>query len=247
MKIASNYTNLGNSKTILLIHGLGANSKTWNHTLKFLHKYKYNTLTIDLTGHGSSSWRDTYNYKEWVEDIKKVCKEHDTKPDYIIAHSLGGLLALQIAVIMNIEKMLLIDPLFHIPSRIGAWFFKITMKSLQRKRMKQIFQQSLTNTEAIAIIDNDTTGLAKWDSNSLNSFHRKEGEKILQNFINKMSNQTKIFLLKPKRSLIVKKYHLNKLSVFNSKIFEIKKAGHNLHRDKPREYFNVLRSFITSP
>lgn len=244
MTIASNYINLGYKKTVLLIHGLGANSKTWNHTIKFLHKHHYNTLTIDLAGHGESSWKSEYNYKQWVDDIRKTCQTNNVNPDYIIAHSLGGLLALQIAVVMNVEKMLLIDPLLHIPSKIGAWFFKIVMRALQRKRMKKIFKQNLSDTQTIAVIANDRTGLATWDNNSLNSFKRAEGEKILTTFVQKINNDMKIILFKPKHSLIVKKHHLNRLAFLNLKVFEIDKAGHNLHRDKPREYLKVLRSFI---
>ena len=93
------------SLTILFLHGLGENLRTWEKMENQL-KIPFRLLLVDLPGHGQSPLQRRTNYShdnlanllwEFVDDI-------GAGDLMIVGHSLGGNLALRMAA-MRPEKM----------------------------------------------------------------------------------------------------------------------------------------------
>jgi len=82
---------------IVLVHGGAAHAHWWTHFAPPLAG-EYAVAAIDLSGHGDSGWRDTYSSATWAEEIMAVADDADFDgPPILIAHSMGGLIAVQTA------------------------------------------------------------------------------------------------------------------------------------------------------
>ena len=103
---------------VLFIHGLGASSIAWRDIPDALSKH-FHTITVDLIGFGGSEKPENADYTIkglskfivdfLIEGIRIVDKEH--KKISIVGHSLGGYIAIQVAIENKemIEKLVLID------------------------------------------------------------------------------------------------------------------------------------------
>jgi pimeloyl-ACP methyl ester carboxylesterase len=91
---------IGNgSEKVILLHGLARSLKYWEPMLQFMNKQKYSYLLPDLLGHGRSPSPshliydvDTHLFFLFRDVVNKV-----NKPFHLIGHSLGSLLALELA------------------------------------------------------------------------------------------------------------------------------------------------------
>ncbi|HET7642882.1 MAG TPA: alpha/beta hydrolase [Nitrososphaeraceae archaeon] len=105
---------------ILFIHGLGSSADRWLDIPDALSNY-YNTIAVDLIGFGKSEKPADVNYTiekfaEFILDFitklrKKKKLNHDDGKITLVGHSLGGYIAVEIAIrnIKLIEKLVLID------------------------------------------------------------------------------------------------------------------------------------------
>jgi pimeloyl-ACP methyl ester carboxylesterase len=99
------YYNIYNSKSninnLLLIHDNGQSSKIFDTEIKFYSSY-FNTMTVDLSGHGKSpAGNDTEN-NFWVSNAKAIselCEKEKFKKISIIGLGGGALVALNMAII----------------------------------------------------------------------------------------------------------------------------------------------------
>lgn len=109
----------GDGKPVVLFHGIAASNLDWEFIAPLLVRGGYRAIRPDLPGHGESAkpndptwytfdrlYRLVYS---WLEELHL-----DTEP-VLIGHSLGGLLALRLALDSpdRVSKIVLIDPYFH--------------------------------------------------------------------------------------------------------------------------------------
>jgi pimeloyl-ACP methyl ester carboxylesterase len=86
------------SPPLLLIHGNRDHARTWDDVAVRLQR-DYCVYAVDLRGHGDSDWAvgGQYSLPEFVLDIAMLARELDRDPLTIVAHSLGGAVALEYA------------------------------------------------------------------------------------------------------------------------------------------------------
>ena len=83
------------SPSVLLLHGAGQTRHTWNKLAKSLASDGYYVLSLDLRGHGDSSWSPVGDYSSdaFISDLRYVIGQLSTKP-IMVGASLGGLMSL---------------------------------------------------------------------------------------------------------------------------------------------------------
>lgn len=81
--------------TVVLLHGGGQTRHAWHESAEELARQGYRAITLDLRGHGESSWAPDADYSldAFVGDIKALISQLDDVPS-IVGASLGGLTAL---------------------------------------------------------------------------------------------------------------------------------------------------------
>jgi len=115
------YRDHGKGRPIVLLHGFGASSYTWRHVEPELVKWGHRVLTVDLKGFGLSDKPpdEKYSIFNQAELISGFIRQLQLKDATIIGHSLGGGVALVLALDKNpdvrsrISRLVLIDSIAY--------------------------------------------------------------------------------------------------------------------------------------
>ncbi len=87
----------GSGPAILLIHGIGDNSTTWNGVHAKLAQ-RFTVIAPDLLGHGQSDKpRADYSVAAYANGMRDLLSVLDIERVTIVGHSLGGGVAMQFA------------------------------------------------------------------------------------------------------------------------------------------------------
>ena len=86
----------GDAPVVTFLHGAGLNAHTFDTTILALG---LPSLSIDLPGHGDSSWRDDANYgpRTMADDVAQAIAAWTDIPQVLVGQSLGGLTAAVVA------------------------------------------------------------------------------------------------------------------------------------------------------
>ncbi|GEM_PF-1214485 len=84
--------------TVLFIHGFGHQRTVWRGTTDALPS-RWRTLSVDLRGHGESPWSPEreYDLDDYARDLLALLDERGVETAHVVAHSLGGQIALLFA------------------------------------------------------------------------------------------------------------------------------------------------------
>jgi pimeloyl-ACP methyl ester carboxylesterase len=75
---------------IVLVHGGAAHARWWDHVAPLLSG-EYSVVALDMTGHGDSDRRASYNLDTWGSEVIAVADHaRMPAPPIVIAHSMGG-------------------------------------------------------------------------------------------------------------------------------------------------------------
>lgn len=82
---------------ILLLHGLFGSSANWGSVAKRLSS-RYRLLVPDLRNHGQSPHHPDVSYPAMAADLLALLDEHERRRVVVVGHSMGGKLAMQLAL-----------------------------------------------------------------------------------------------------------------------------------------------------
>ncbi len=92
------YETTGEGSPILFIHGLGSSARDWEMQIPFFSKH-YRAITFDLRGHGQSQKPPgPYSMPLFAKDTAELIRLLGAAPVHVVGISLGGMIALQLAV-----------------------------------------------------------------------------------------------------------------------------------------------------
>jgi pimeloyl-ACP methyl ester carboxylesterase len=84
---------------IVLVHGGAAHAHWWDHVAPMLAG-EYSVVALDLSGHGDSGRRERYPTETWADEVVAVADHAGiTGPPVVVAHSMGGWVAITAAAI----------------------------------------------------------------------------------------------------------------------------------------------------
>lgn len=228
--------------TAVLVHGLSSGSRTWDDAVVLLMNKGFNVLTLDLNGHGDSSHLDEYNVETWIQNVLDVVDRHNiSKIDLLMGHSLGGLVSVGVATRIDVEKIILIDPLIAPVHPIMAALLKQNLTASYQKNLKTKLKVQPYRHHQTLI--NEVEHSMKWDSKSMDGITREEGMRILDAYSAK-DNKPPMMIVKPIKSVLLTKKDLEELSHWNAEIVELEKVGHGVHLDDFSEFSNTIQPFI---
>ena len=75
---------------LVLVHGGAAHAHWWSFLAPMLAG-RYHVVALDLSGHGDSGWRPTYEFERWAAEVVAVA-DHAGMRDrlLLVGHSMGG-------------------------------------------------------------------------------------------------------------------------------------------------------------
>lgn len=86
--------------TLVFIHGLSSNHTTWLNAMKVMREHGYNSLALDLRGHGHSDKtrnKNLYKLDFFSEDLDKIIRKEKINPIFV-GYSFGGTIAIDYAI-----------------------------------------------------------------------------------------------------------------------------------------------------
>ncbi|WP_201791344.1 alpha/beta hydrolase [Aeromicrobium sp. PE09-221] len=81
---------------VVLVHGGAAHGGWWDHIGPHLAA-EHRVLAIDLSGHGDSGRRKSYDLETWAREVVAVADAESDEPPVVYGHSMGGFVALTAA------------------------------------------------------------------------------------------------------------------------------------------------------
>jgi esterase len=96
--------------SVVLIHGLFGN----NDNLSVIRRHfetSHHVICIDLPDHGKSPHSAAFSFDAWAQQTINTIVSHDISKAYIVAHSLGGKVAMRIASLQAelVSKLVIMD------------------------------------------------------------------------------------------------------------------------------------------
>src|ERR1700736_1718898 len=123
-RLRLHYVDWGNpaAPPLLLLHGGRDHCRNWDWVASELCR-DWHILAPDLRGHGDSQWSPDGNYSTaaYVYDLAQLIHQQELAPVTILAHSLGGNIAIRYAGIYphRVRKLIAIEGLGPSPKEIA--------------------------------------------------------------------------------------------------------------------------------
>jgi pimeloyl-ACP methyl ester carboxylesterase len=123
-RLKLHYVDWGNrdKPPLLLLHGTRDHCRSWDWVARELRN-DYHIIAPDLSGHGDSAWvpDGSYGIAGWVYDLAQLIHQLQLAPLTIIAHSLGGGIALRYTGLFpdNVARLVAIEGLGPSPKLLA--------------------------------------------------------------------------------------------------------------------------------
>jgi pimeloyl-ACP methyl ester carboxylesterase len=118
------YTVQGSGPDVLLVHGWASSGRMWSRLVDALAAHA-RFWSVDLYGFGASprpAAGETVGVEDHAARLLDFCDRHGIRPLIVVGHSMGGMLALKLALARpdGMEKLVLISPV--VSGRFGQPF-----------------------------------------------------------------------------------------------------------------------------
>ncbi|WP_158838196.1 alpha/beta fold hydrolase [Polaribacter sp. L3A8] len=244
----------GEGKPLLILHGYFGMSDNWK-TLGNQFSEDYQVHLIDQRNHGRSFHEDEFNYEVLVEDLYAYIQHYQLEQVHIIGHSMGGKTAMLFAVTYPnlVDKLIIVDisPRQYQPhhNAILAGLNSIDF-SVENSRSK--VDKKLATLIPELGVRQFLLKNVYWKEKGQLAF-RFNLESLTDNNI-EIGEALPSFTVFEKDTLFLKGENSNYITQDeeaiieahfpNSKIVEIKKAGHWLHAENPKQFYNEVSTFL---
>ena len=115
------------SPPVLLLHGLGVNSKSWGMQVPALERAGFRILMPDIRGFGKSTFPGgSVTVRRLASDIVLLLHNLHIPSTVVVGISMGGALALQMALDNPelVSRLILINTFSHLrPKRVKTWVY----------------------------------------------------------------------------------------------------------------------------
>ncbi len=91
------YRQAGEGERVIILHGLFGMSDNWQSFSKSLSQH-FEVIAPDLRNHGRSPHTSEFSYSVLAADIEALIHDLGDAPVHLIGHSLGGKVAMQVAL-----------------------------------------------------------------------------------------------------------------------------------------------------
>lgn len=109
----------GVGEPVVLLHGFLEDSSIFHTIIPELHAHHFQTIVIDLPGHGKSTFDKNYCSMPFMADsINALLNSLNLNPTFIVGHSMGGYVALSLCNLRKHLKIVLLHSNFWADSEL---------------------------------------------------------------------------------------------------------------------------------
>lgn len=247
----------GTGKPLVILHGFLGMSDNWKTLGNKYAENDFEVHLIDQRNHGKSFQSNIFNYDALVEDLKNYMEHHQLKNAIVLGHSMGGKTAMQFACTYpeKVTKLLVADiaPKYYPPHHqpiINALnaieVEKLSSRTDADEALTKYIKDFGTRQFLLKNLYWKEKGLLDFRFN-LNVLSTKM-EEVGENISSTATYEGPTLFLKGDKSEYITdedsaeiKKHFPKAIVKT-----INKAGHWLHAENPKQFFDFSFTFMTS-
>ncbi|MGB1237160.1 MAG: alpha/beta fold hydrolase [Pseudomonadales bacterium] len=243
----------GSGEPLIILHGLFGTLENWGAQTLELSQY-FQVISVDLRNHGRSPHSDVMSYEAMADDIQQLMQELTIERAHIMGHSMGGKVAMQLALSQPqlINKLIIADiaPVSYEPhhDEIFAGLNAIKLAELTSRKDADNALASHVQTPAVRafLLKNlyrDEQQHFRWRPN-LDALQREYHN------ISKPPHGTPFpsaaLFIKGMNSNYILREHSNAINaLFPAARFKIiEGAGHWLHAEKPKIFSKIVLNFL---
>lgn len=239
---------------VVLIHGLFGSLENLNIIAKAVSEH-YDVINVDLRNHGQSAHDATHTYPNMAQDVIDTLASIDIHQAYIIGHSMGGKVAMQLAQMApNLAKKLVILDIAPVSyhsrhDKIIAALGAVQDSSIHSRNdadtiMKQYIDELGVRQFLLKSLYKNEQGQFTWRFNL--SAITRQYDQIINNIDANDSCLCETLFIKGSQSDYILAEHRDQIAKLfpNSKGKVIHGAGHWLHAEKPVAVNKSILDFL---
>lgn len=239
----------------MILHGLFGNSRNWQSIASYLAK-NHQVYCLDIRNHGLSAHSDNMTYQYMAADVIGFINDHNLTKVNIIGHSMGGKLAMFLALNkpLLIKKLVVVDiapvnykhnfsdifdalfnvPLSQIKSRKEAEKYlieKITEHGVRQFLLQNLCLKKTKNYWRFNL------SVLKQSISQITAFPIGDKQKKFTANTLFLGGQESDYINDDNRKEIKNFFPM-------AQIIKVKGAGHWLHAEKPKIVKTILSTFL---
>ena len=249
-----NYQEKGNGYPVILIHGMFGSLSNLGNLARCLSN-QFRVISVDLRNHGDSPHDSVFDMATMAEDILYLMDILSLPTAFIVGHSLGGKVGMQLALSHSdrVTKLVVADisPVTYQPRNDPALngLIALSKASIQnRNQAEELLADFISDSQTCAFLlknlkRNDDRFVLKLNMNAVIENYgtalvaAPSGDRF-DNPCLFIKGETSAYIQEKHRSIITDMFP-------NSQVNVISGAGHWLHAEKPKLFNNQVMEFFT--
>ncbi|HEY3557576.1 MAG TPA: alpha/beta hydrolase [Kribbella sp.] len=235
-------TDTGVGEPLLLVHGWGGDSRAWSG----LHFPGHRVITVDLRGHGRSPvLRHGYRPADYARDVAGVVERLQLGPVVAVGHSMGGQIVVQLALEYPelVRAVVAVDPAYGAGATEAATFgtrLAALRKDGARAAVRQLglpagpVRDQLLATPGHVLAESYAGMYTDPDAFGAGPAAAARLAGLTQ----------PLLCIRPVASMAA--WDVGLTLPYGSRIVLWNGCGHFLHHERPRQFINLVESWLTS-
>lgn len=241
---------------LLIAHGLFGSARNWGVIARRLADSR-DVYAVDMRNHGDSPRATSHSYPDLAADLAEVIR-HIGAPADLLGHSMGGKAAMQLALTQpDLIRRLIVadiapvaythDQTRHIDAMRALDLTNLTTRGEADHRLSALIEDAALRAFFLQSLDLKAEGGPRWRLN-LDVLEAEMPNIVgwpgtIGQFV-----RPALFLTGADSSYVKPEYRDLIRALFPAARFaRIPDAGHWLHAEKPREFEETVRVFLTAP
>lgn len=218
-------------RTALLVHGLAADSGTWEDIAPRIARFGYRVLAPDLRGHGRSP-RGYYSPQALADDLRHTLP---TGADLALGHSLGAALLSLAAESLAPRRLVFAEPYWNIDA-VSDLPDVLSASRLMGASAAQLTAQHPGWPEGAATAE--AAARQRWDPRVMVDLHAFDMPRTPR------TAPAPSLVLRAGLPSVAPELDEPQLKRRGFEVVTLSRAGHLLHYDQPEEFLAALRPWL---
>lgn len=250
------YSNIiGNGKPFIILHGFLGMGDNWKTLAKQFSESNFEVHLVDQRNHGRSFHADSFDYELMAEDLKHYCDINKLSDVILLGHSMGGKTAMLFATKYPemVDKLLVAD--------ISPRYYPVHHDAILNGLSNLDFSEINSRGQADEALSDYVTEVGTRMFLLKNLYWVKKGQlglrinlEVLKENVAEVGEALPIHATFEKDTLFLRgdrsEYigesdeHIIKRHFPHSNLITITNAGHWLHAENPRAFYEAVINFI---
>ena len=245
----------GEGPPLIILHGLLGAGGNWHTLSRSVFSEYFHVFALDLRNHGRSDHDDGFDYPCMVEDVRQFFVEHGLKSANVLGHSMGGKVAMWLALMYPdlVSRLIVADiaPRAYPPHHmhilnalksidLTAYTTRAAIDEALAEEIKDMgVRQFLLKNLA-----SNGQGAYSWKMNLLVIYDNYP--KVNEGIDTQHSFAGPVLFIKGGRSNYITKNDASQIQALfpASTVEEIPKSGHWVHAEAPKQFAELVLQFL---